>query len=101
MISTVTNYNVKTDPYIDIDMVGVPLKIAKELTIPEEVTPQNIKHLSQLVVNGRTTYPGANYIFRTTIINGKTISYIIDKDTGARIDGSKMEYKDYYFLNKY
>jgi len=69
---------ITSDPNIDIDMVGVPLKIAKELTIPEEVTPQNIKHLSQLVVNGRTTYPGANYIFRTTIINGKTISQKID-----------------------
>ena len=65
---------ITSDPYIDIDMVGIPLKIAKELTIPEEVTPQNIKHLSALVMNGRDVYPGANYVFRNTIINGKKIS---------------------------
>jgi len=34
------------DPYIDIDQVGVPKKIAMELTIPEEVTPYNIKYLT-------------------------------------------------------
>ena len=69
---------ITSDPNIDIDMVGVPLKIAKELTIPEEVTPQNIKFLSQLVKNGRDIYPGANYIFRTTTLNGKQISQKID-----------------------
>ena len=69
---------ITSDPYIDIDMVGVPLKIARELTIPEEVTPQNIKHLSLLVQNGRTIYPGANYVFRNNTINGKIISQKID-----------------------
>jgi DNA-directed RNA polymerase II subunit RPB1 len=69
---------ITSDPNIDIDMVGVPLKIAKELTIPEEVTPQNIKQLSQLILNGRSIYPGANYIFRNTMLNGKTILQKID-----------------------
>ena len=37
---------------ISIDEVGVPLKIAMKLTIPEEVTPNNIKHLTNLVKRG-------------------------------------------------
>ena len=40
---------ITSDPYIDIDQLGVPLKIAMELTVPEEVTPYNIKYLSALV----------------------------------------------------
>ena len=69
---------ITSDPYIDIDMVGIPLKVAKDLTIPEEVTPFNIKSLSQLVLNGRDIYPGANYVFRNIILNGKQISQKID-----------------------
>lgn len=54
------------DPYVSIDMVGVPKKIAMELTIPEEVTPYNIKYLSALVKNGRNVYPGANFVLSIT-----------------------------------
>ena len=69
---------ITSDPYIDIDMVGVPLRVAKDLTIPEEVTPQNIKHLTKLVMNGRDIYPGANYVYKLSMVNGKTISQRID-----------------------
>lgn len=69
---------ITSDPNIDIDEVGVPLKIAKDLTIPEEVTPQNINHLTLLVKNGREIYPGANYVFRNMMLNGKQISQRID-----------------------
>jgi DNA-directed RNA polymerase II subunit RPB1 len=63
---------ITSDPYIGIDEVGVPKKIAMELTIPEEVTPFNIKELSELVKNGRDEYPGANFIFRTIYKDGKS-----------------------------
>ena len=56
---------ITSDPNINIDQVGVPLKVAKDLTIPEEVTPKNIKQLTHLVKNGRDVYPGANFVFRT------------------------------------
>lgn len=69
---------ITSDPYIDIDMVGLPLRVAKDLTIPEEVTPQNIKHLTKLVINGRDVYPGANYVYKNTFVNGKTITQRID-----------------------
>jgi len=62
---------ITSDPYINIDQVGVPKKIAMELTIPEEVTPQNIKFLLELVKNGRDIYPGANFILRSNYRDGK------------------------------
>ena len=63
---------ITSDPYINIDEVGVPKKIAMELTIPEEVTPFNIKNLTELVKRGRYDYPGANFVYKTIYIDGKT-----------------------------
>ena len=37
---------ITSDPYINIDEVGVPKRVAMDLSIPEEVTPQNVKKLS-------------------------------------------------------
>jgi len=62
---------ITSDPYIDIDQVGIPKKIAMELTIPEEVTPYNIKYLTELVNNGKDIYPGANFVLRTNYRDGK------------------------------
>jgi DNA-directed RNA polymerase II subunit RPB1 len=51
------------DPTIDINQLGVPLKVAMNLTFPEVVTPENIDKLQKLVKNGRDQYPGANFVF--------------------------------------
>lgn len=69
---------ITSDPYIDIDVVGVPKIIAMELTIPEEVTPYNIKYLTELVQNGRDEYPGANFVFKTIYKDGKPFIQKID-----------------------
>jgi DNA-directed RNA polymerase II subunit RPB1 len=69
---------ITSDPYIDIDQVGIPKKIAMELTIPEEVTPYNKAYLTGLVKNGREVYPGANFIRRTSYRDGKAEIQIID-----------------------
>ena len=45
--------------------------MAMELTIPEEVTPYNIKYLTGLVKNGRDVYPGANFVLRINFRDGK------------------------------
>lgn len=66
------------DPYINIDQLGVPKKIAMELTIPEEVTPYNIKYLTSLVKNGRDVYPGANFVLRVNYRDGKSEAQKID-----------------------
>ena len=66
------------DPYININQVGIPRRIAVELTIPEEVTPNNINYLSGLVKNGRDVYPGANFVLRNLNQNGKNNIQKID-----------------------
>ena len=50
------------DPTLSINELGVPIGIAKNITFPEIVTPQNIDWLSKLVRNGRDVYPGANFV---------------------------------------
>tara|TARA_Y100000310_G_scaffold304248_1_gene343207 strand:+ start:6017 stop:9478 length:3462 start_codon:yes stop_codon:yes gene_type:complete len=55
---------VSPDPYIKINEVGVPLEIAKVITVSEPVTSSNIEELKELVMKG-IDYPGANYVIRT------------------------------------
>lgn len=55
---------VSPDPMIDIDEVGVPEIIAKELTIPVRVNEKNIEELRTLILNGPDKWPGANYVIR-------------------------------------
>lgn len=50
------------DPTLSVNQLGVPIAIAKNITFPEIVTPQNIDWLTKLVKNGRENYPGANFV---------------------------------------
>ena len=60
------NFSARTvispDPYISINDVGVPLQIAKILTVPEMVTEWNIEELKEYI--RRTEYPRALYVIR-------------------------------------
>lgn len=53
---------ITSDPNLGLDELGVPIKIAMNVTFPETVTPFNIDKLSKLVRNGREIYPGANFV---------------------------------------
>ncbi|RLE85853.1 MAG: DNA-directed RNA polymerase subunit A' [Thermoprotei archaeon] len=55
---------ISPDPNISIDEVGVPIDIAKVLTVPEKVTEWNIEEMRELVRRGPFEHPGANYIVR-------------------------------------
>lgn len=59
------------DPNISVGELGVPIKIAMNLTYPEKVTAFNIGKLYKLVQNGPDVYPGAKTIQRA---EGRTIS---------------------------
>lgn len=59
------------DPNISIAEVGVPQKIAMNLTRPEVVTAFNRERLYKYVQNGADTFPGAKSIVRK---NGSMIS---------------------------
>ena len=52
------------DPNLELDQLGVPLKIATNLTVPETVNTYNIKRLKQLVMNGPMKWPGAKTIIK-------------------------------------
>jgi DNA-directed RNA polymerase subunit A' len=54
---------ISPDPMIDIDEVGVPEIVARELTVPVRVHSSNIEELKKIVLNG-TKFPGANYLIR-------------------------------------
>ena len=59
------------DPNISIAELGVPTKIAMNLTVPERVTDFNRDKLYKLVQNGSAVYPGAKTIVRA---DGRMIS---------------------------
>ncbi|MHA1987662.1 MAG: DNA-directed RNA polymerase subunit A' [Promethearchaeota archaeon] len=55
---------ISPNPYISINDVGVPIEIAKILTIPTNVNDWNIEEMKHMVLNGPFHHPGANYIIR-------------------------------------
>ncbi len=56
---------ISPNPFISINDVGVPMEIAKILTIPTNINDWNIEEMKQLVLNGPFNHPGANYIIRS------------------------------------
>jgi len=50
------------DPNISVGELGVPIKIAINLTIPEKVTPYNKAQMYKLIQNGPDVHPGAKTI---------------------------------------
>jgi len=67
------------DPQLSIRELGVPLKIAKNLTKPVTINKNNISFLLRLVKNGPDEYPGAKILEKKT---GETISLrFIDRDS--------------------
>lgn len=59
------------DPNISIAELGVPTRIAMNLTVPERVTEYNRDKLYKYVQNGTSTYPGAKTLVRK---DGRMIS---------------------------
>ncbi len=72
---------ISPDPNLSINEVGVPIDIAKVLTVPERVTSWNIDELRKFVLNGPDKWPGANYIVRP---DGKRIDLrFVDRKAAA------------------
>jgi DNA-directed RNA polymerase II subunit RPB1 len=83
---------ITSDPTIDNNELGVPVKIAMNLTFPEVVTPDNIEKLNKLVKNGRDVYPGANFVFPVSqAFNGKRILPI---DLRYKKEATELHYGD-------
>merc|ERR1711916_268813 len=82
---------ITSDPNLKLHELGVPKKIAMEITFPEVVTAYNIKRLTNLVGNGRYNYPGANYIVQT---NNLDSSDVREYDLRYRKKTIKLRYGD-------
>ena len=52
------------DANIGISELGIPLKVAKNITFPEVVNKRNKSFLTQLMLNGPDVYPGAKILER-------------------------------------
>lgn len=53
---------ISPDPNLSVEEVGVPVHIAKILTIPEKVNAFNRDFLTKMITNGVEKWPGANYV---------------------------------------
>ena len=52
------------DPNIDLDQLGVPMKIALNLTFPEVANTFNIEELKLYIANGPNKWPGAKSLIK-------------------------------------
>jgi DNA-directed RNA polymerase II subunit RPB1 len=92
------------DPGISIDELGVPIKIAMNLTFPEVVNRYNRDHMMKLINNGPDIYPGAKYI-RKHKENYRTIrlknidTTLIDLLDGDIVD-RHLQNGDYVLFNR-
>lgn len=92
------------DPNISIDELGVPEKVAMNLTVPEIVNRFNIDELQKFVINGPHVFPGAKCIrrakdkFRTVILKHVDRSTIVLEE-GDVVD-RHMKNGDYVLFNR-
>lgn len=63
--------------------MAVPERVAKILTFPDRVTPQNLEVLRKAVRNGNDVWPGANFILQGGETGFKKFLKFGDKDMMA------------------
>jgi DNA-directed RNA polymerase II subunit RPB1 len=90
------------DPNLSITQLGVPMKIAKNITRPMLVNERNRGYLTRLVQNGPDVYPGANRLERR---NGDQISLrYVDRESLVLEPGDKVHRHmmdgDYVLFNR-
>lgn len=73
---------ISPDSFLRFDEVGVPMKVAREITYPEYVTELNVDRLKALV-KSFNSYPGANYVITPDGIKKKitdtTVNNILEE----------------------
>jgi DNA-directed RNA polymerase subunit A' len=62
------NFSARTvispDPTLSLNEVGIPDRVAREMTQTMQVTPRNVEDARRYVSNGPDGHPGANYVRR-------------------------------------
>jgi len=82
---------ITSDPNLKLNELGIPKKIAMEITFPEVVTAYNVERLTKLIRNGRYIYPGANYVIQGSSLG---TSNIREYDLRYRKKSIKLKYGD-------
>ena len=82
---------ITSDPSLKLNELGIPKKIAMNITFPEVVTSHNISYLTKLVNNGRYIYPGANMVKQGSSLNS---SEVREFDLRYRKKSIKLKYGD-------
>lgn len=107
LIGKRVNFSARTvispDPMLDIDEVGIPLIIAKELTIPVVAEERNIKHIQKLIKN-HPSWPTVNYIIRPDG-RRKKITELNKEETAEEIEAGyivekQLEDGDWVIFNR-
>ncbi len=87
------NFSARTvispEPNLSINEVGVPLKIAKEMTVPMTVTAFNLEVAKEFVRRGSENHPGANYVKRP---DGRRLK-VTDKNADELADALEVGWK--------
>ncbi len=87
------NFSARTvispEPNLSINEVGVPLKIAKEMTVPMTVTAFNLEVAKEFVKRGSENHPGANYVKRP---DGRRLK-VTDKNAAELADALEVGWK--------
>ena len=63
------------DPYISIDELGVPIRVALNITFQETVNEYNIEEMRKLIMNGSNKWPGAKYVKKTNELGPINLKY--------------------------
>ena len=90
------------DPELSIAELGVPMKVAKNITKPVEVQDHNKNFLYYLVKNGPTKYPGAKILEKK---NGVSISLGYVDRNNIRLENGDIVHRhmldgDYVLFNR-
>ena len=78
------------DPNLSIRQLGVPMKIAKNITKPIKVNDRNRDFLLKLIQNGPDVYPGAKILERR---NGENISLRYVDRNSIRLDNGDIVHR--------
>ncbi|CAN0126009.1 unnamed protein product [Ectocarpus sp. 13 AM-2016] len=90
---------ISPDPYVGTTEIGIPLRFAKELTYPQPVADWNVEAMRQLVENGTSVYPGANFVEDSSgrMLHLDRLSDLKRRGVAARLlssPGQKVRKKD-------
>ena len=94
------------DPNISINELGVPLKIAMNLTFPEKVNHYNKERLTDAVRNGPNNYIGAKFVRKTkennrpVILKEENLETIANNLEDGDVVERHLQNGDYVLFNR-